>query len=473
MGIPDVKQTINDGALGIVPGETDQLALIVGVCSAGTANVIQSFNDKAALVAALGSGPLVDAAAISLDTAGGPVLVARIASTTAGAESAVTHGGTGTAVATVGGAALDAYDVTVTITRAGANLAALTAAFKYTLDGGNSVSQEIAMPVGGVYVVPGTGITITFADGTFVANDTYKFTSTAPSYSLSDLQAALAVILADPRDFAFLHVIGAAASVSAAAAMAAALETIMDSQEQVYRYTFAVMQVPEDTDANIIAAFVAVGTKRVMWCAGSAAVQSTINGLIRKRNSSLAVAARIAQVPIHEDLGRVRTGPITSVISLYRDEQATPGLDAARFATLRTIIGEQGLWVTDGRMGAPAGSDFVRVQYRRVLDKACKVARSALLFYLNDSLRLQTDDDTTPGAIDELEARSIEADVNSQLAAALSGHVSKAYIQVDRTHNITSDSKVPVKVRVQPLGYAKEIDVDIGFENPALQPKSA
>jgi hypothetical protein len=122
-------------------------------------------------------------------------------------------------------------------------------------------------------------------------------------------------------------------------------------------------------------------------------------------------------------------------------------------------------------MMAPAGSDFAFAQYRRVMDLACTVARAALVKYLNDSVRL----DPTTGFILEAEARAIEADVNGQLEDKLvaSGQASSSSVTIKRDANIGGTQTMPVTVRVQPLGYAKFITVDIGFANPALQPKAA
>lgn len=462
MALPDVTLDIQDGALGIVPDSTDNIVLKVGTASQGPTDQVQSFTRIQDVVSTYGSGPLVEAAALSLATAGGPILCLRIPSTVAGASSAVTHTGTGTAVMTVSGTPVDEFEVQVTVTRAAANLAANAAAFTYSLDGGETVSQEVALPVGGTYAVPNTGLTLTFADGTFVVADIYAFTSTAPGYALSDLQAAMATALADPREWGAVHVVGAAASASAAAAICAAMDTILSSAAESYRFAFALVEFPTDTDANLLTAIANTTSKRVVPCAGTATILSPVTGLEEKRSSAWLAAARVAKVPISEDLGRVATGPVTGVTTLQRDEQVTPGLES-KFTTLRTIIGRAGFYITSGRLMSPAGSDFDLVQKRRVMDRACKVARNALLTYLNSSLVLQDATGKNPGAVDERQARAIEADVNAQLAAALTGHVTKAYVLVDRTHSVSADATLPVSVRVQPLGYARFITVDIGF----------
>jgi type VI secretion system VgrG family protein len=63
--------------------------------------------------------------------------------------------------------------ITITITHSAANLAAGTATMTYTLDFEGS-PQTVQIPQSGVYVIPGLGVTLTFADGAFVKDDTYK-----------------------------------------------------------------------------------------------------------------------------------------------------------------------------------------------------------------------------------------------------------------------------------------------------------
>ena len=467
MALPDVTMTIEDGALGVVSESTDNVVLKVGTANQGPTNEILSFNRIQDLVTTYGGGPLVEAAALSLATAGGPVLCCRVASTVVGTKSAVTHVGTGTAIPTLTGNPTDEFDVELTITRAGASLAANTAAFTYTLDGGKTVSQEVAVPVSGIYVLPGTGVTATFADGTFVVDDTFSFTTTQPGYALSDLQTTMTAVLGDTREWGAVHVIGAGATVADSAAIAAAMDSILSTAAQSYRFAFSVVEFPDDTDANLLAGIANTTSKRVLPAAATATTVSPVTGLQEKRSAGWYAAARVAEVPISEDLGRVATGPVTGAVALQRDEQVTPGLEA-KFTVLRTIIGRAGFYLASGRMMSPAGSDFDLVQKRRVMDRACKVARDALLTYLNSSLELQDATGQNPGAVTEAQARQIETDVNGQLASALTGHVSKAYIVVDRTHDVDTDSTLPVTVRIQPLGYARFIDVSIGFVNPAL-----
>jgi hypothetical protein len=477
MALPDVSVTIQDGQLGILASSTSNIAVKLGVSSLGTANTLYSFADKTKLSATLGTGPMVEAAALSLDTAGGPIYCMPVNSSVAGTWGAVTHVGTSTTTLTLTGAPLDGYSLLVTIVTGNALVSSGLVTFTYSLDGGNTTSALISLPAGGTYAIPGTGTTLNFTLAfTAVAADTFTAAATAPSYSGTDLTNAINALLTNPLVWGFVHIVGSPSSAAASATLVATVDTLLASAATQFRYAFAVMDCAKDTDANILTAFAAVSSKRVLMGAGTAFLTSSISGLIRERSAGWLAAARCAQVSIHEDLGRVATGPVIGIPAvvaggasgLVRDEQVTPALDAARLMTLRTIIGKQGFYITNGNMVAPTGSDFGLVQRRRVMDVACSTSRQGLLQYLNDSVRVNSG----TGLILESEAQSIEAYVGGLLNTALvaAGHASAAFIHIDRTHNILSDSTMPVTVSVVPLGYLKAISESIGFVNPALVP---
>ena len=88
--LPDVLFTIVDGALGILPEQTDKLQLTIGVAEGGPVNQVLAVNSKAVLLDTFKRGPLVEAAALKLDIGGGPLYLLRIAATGAAETSAVT-----------------------------------------------------------------------------------------------------------------------------------------------------------------------------------------------------------------------------------------------------------------------------------------------------------------------------------------------------------------------------------------------
>lgn len=212
MSLPRITQIIQDGSLGIVPPSPAGVVARVGVCSSGTVNTVRQFSGPSVKVIkdALGTGPLAEAAAHSLEIAGGPVTTVPVAAIP-GVVGAVTRAGIGTAALSVAGIPKDGYEVVVRVTRAAAGLASGSAAFVYSVDGGDAFSPEIALPISGVFPLANTGLTFAFSNGTFAKDDVYSFDCAAPSFSLTDLTAAIDALLADSRKFGCLHVVGAPA----------------------------------------------------------------------------------------------------------------------------------------------------------------------------------------------------------------------------------------------------------------------
>ncbi len=366
---------------------------------------------------------------------------------------------------------VDGYNVIVTCTTAGALGAAQ---FVYSLDNGNTVSGALLVPASGKYVIPDTGILLTFANA-LVLGDAWSCTITGASYSTTDLTSAMNAALADSRTWGFVHVVGPASSVANAATVATTLDGLLTTAMNAYRFARGMIEIPVDTDANIINAFVATTSLRVAAVAGFVYVTSPLSGRQWLNPAAHVAAARAsaATANISDDLGKVANGAVPScgltaantALAKQRDEAATPGLDATRFTTLRTLIGRPGTYITKGRTLATPGSDYSLWQNGRVMDTACSIVRNVLLNYLNSSVRVNSD-----GTINEKDAQAIEAQTFSALAAGLvnPGDASSASVVVNRSANILSSQTLPVSVRIVPLGYASTISVDIGFQNPAI-----
>jgi hypothetical protein len=349
------------------------------------------------------------------------------------------------------------------------------AQFTYSLDGGNTVKGPLLVPASGKYAPADTGLLLTFANA-LVATDAWSCSTTSAGFTTTDLTNAMNAALADPRTWGIVHVVGAASTVSGAAAVAAALDGLLTTAEKtLFRYARGIVEFPSDTDGNTLNAVASTVSARVCPCAGFAYVRSQLNGSQWYASAAWPFAARLNAIPLSEDPGRVLTGGLTNTalsganttLPKGRDEAATPGLDAGRFTTLRTLTGRAGVFVTAGRTLANPGSDYSLIQMGRVMDVACAATRDVLLDQLNATVRVDPD----TGQILEKDAQAIENEVGARLAAVLvnPGDASAASVVVNRTANILSSQTLYVSVRVVPLGYARAISTDIGFQNPAIK----
>jgi hypothetical protein len=198
---------------------------------------------------------------------------------------------------------------------------------------------------------------------------------------------------------------------------------------------------------------------------------------------SWALADRLTAINPGRDPARVRDGslprvsltpspagadllPAGTTAYIYHDERVTPGMDAFKFSTLTTRIGRKGVYVLNGNIISQAGSDYTLVQYRRVMDVACRTTRNTLLDELSNDILLNK----TTGYILEKDAVGIEQRVLDDLNTALinTGDASSATCAVSRTDNISSTKTMHVTTRILPKGYIKDIEETLGFTNPAL-----
>ena len=471
MALPGVNVTLQDFALGLVE-PADHTHAVVGTAASGTANAVVAISDLKTLKSTFGSGPLVEAAAHALVIAGGPVYCAKVAASNNGSNGTITRTGTGVDPgAGVSGNPLDDYSVIVKMIVGGARG---TATFKISFDGGDTYSEEYVTAASITTWATETGLTITFAVGTYVAGDLYSWTATGPTYSSSDLATALDNLNASAYSFEFVHVVGTVGGVDDAtkvtniAALAAAVETKLTAWATSFRYAFAILQVPNVADAALnVAGVTGFASTRQMWVAGDVEMISAVTSRKIRRNASLCVAARLAAVDLQRSPACPEDGTLPGIVSLYRDERTTEALDTLRITTLRTFdSATSGFYVTNGRMMAAAGSDYSFVQNRRVMDRGAFVARQALIPYVNKDLRV----DSVTGYIDEKEAVAIESRVERLLQSDLvaTKRASEAEAQVKRDDNILSTQILNVRVRIIPKAYARFIELDIGFENPAL-----
>ena len=389
---------------------------------------------------------------------------------------------TGAATMAVTGSPLDAYDVIVRIVRGAANLAANLATYRVSLDGGITFGPELAMPTGGTVSLASAGVSLVFANGgggggtAFVAGDELAFRTTAPETTLSYLQAAWEALMASPYDAESVHVVGAIDATVATALDVLATAAVGDHKP---RWVIVETRAPRADESMgawrsaIIADFEDFVSDRVIATAGRTELLSVLTTRYAWRSAGTVVAARAALVPISEDLAWVARGALPGVRAIDHDEDATPGLNAARFTTLRQHQGRRGYYITNPLTMAEAGSDYQLLQYRRVWDRAYRVVRAAGLGFLSADVLVNPSGvqaPLVPGAIDEVDAGNFEELTRDALMESLvrttPRHATDVEVTVDRSNNVLSTQLLNVDWAITPKGYLKRISGRLGFENP-------
>lgn len=403
---------------------------------------------------------------------------------TAGVAAAVT--GSGVTVGTASSSPIDNYNVLVTVLTSGA---LTTGTFQYSLDNGETAldgngvtSAEILSSASGTYVIPNSGLVLTFS-GTLNGDDTYTFKTVSPrTSSFTSALTALETTYLAQANYAMASVIQMPTSASDWATEAAALETAATALFNAGVYMRFLSEVPTvgsvyasgssvitdtaDTDAVLIAQRASVSAAHVLAGAGDCLLVSPVTGLSLRRSACWIAAARASAVEASQNVGFVGLGGVTGVIHLFRNETANPGLDAAGFTTLRQINGVPGFYITDAHTCSLATSDYYPFTNARVIDIGCTVTRANALPLVNSKIPTTTRDGN-PGVITEKKAQQIEGQIGGALITVMVDtrpqNAVAANAVVDREHNILADGNLIIAVAIQPYAYARTVTVYIGM----------
>ncbi|MDR0710364.1 MAG: DUF2586 domain-containing protein [Spirochaetaceae bacterium] len=467
MALPDVRNRIKDGAMGVLGADATGIFAAIGV-AAKPSNGIITFSDPDQVDGLIGDGPLRDLLVSSLSIAKTTIYAVALEGTVPGTNTEVSPGedNTGAGTVTVAGSPRNEYDITVEIQSEGALNGGV---FRVTIDG--LPGKLITIPAGGTYPIPDTGITLTFVpnEGTFKEGDTFTFSTTAPTATSGEVLQAVDAILEAKKAIEFIAVTGISA-----APLWAALATKAEGAAEIFQYLFFVCQARYKGDTETYDQWVnaltgsergTVASTRLQVIAGYIE-EADSNGQVDTRGLIGTYCGKLAGLPVHQGPDAVRSGSITAATAIKPDginDGHIEALKNAGYVTARKIIGLNGIYVTSGQMMSEAGSDYDLVERRRVMDKACRQVRTAQLIYLNDVVKVGGDG--SPEGLEMFVAQS----ENPLKIMENAEEISSGYVVIPAGQNILSTKTLRTKVRIVPLGKLSYIENEIAYSNPALE----
>jgi hypothetical protein len=467
MSLPNVKNTIKDGAMGVSGADATGNFAAIGV-AAIPSNGILTFVDPADVEAKIGDGPLRDLIVSALSLAKVTVSAIALAGTVPGTVSAVTSGAenTGTGTLTVSGVPRNEYDVKVDIVSTGG---LNEAAFRVSVDG--LAGKIITVPDDGRYEIPVTGLTLQFAPGVsgFNEGDSFSFASTAPAATNGEMLEAVDKVLDAKLDIEWIAVAGISAS-----PLWAALAVKADGAEAAYQYLFFIAAARNKANTENVDQYVNALTGSERGVTASTRLQvvagwieeADANGQTDERNAIGVYCGMLASRKVHQGPDAVRDGSVKAAAAIKPDGLNDGHIEAlknAGYVTVRKITGLTGIYITSGQMMSEAGSDYSLVERRRVMDKACRQIRAAQLFYLNDTVGVGAD-----GSPEGLEMFVAQSESPLRIMKT-NGEISSGYVVIPEGQNILSTSTLRTKIRIVPLGKMSYIENEIAYSNPALE----
>jgi Protein of unknown function (DUF2586) len=497
MGLPTVQINVQDNGLGQLPTSQGNVIVVVGVSSAGSANTpLESTAAATDLVPTYGYGPGPQLTALIQQQSGNSVIFVKAVTAADGTNTAVgkTIPGGSTAVMSITGTPNDTYYGLVTVA-IGGTIGTAGIQIAISLDAGRTTYATANLGTGSTFVIPNTGLTLSFSGGTLLAQgDSFFWVSTEPTWSDAGVASAIQSLYNLPfgETFLDLAVVGGGSETSLAGTPGCtngdvvAIDAQMTALFNKRRYTRCLVQSRDALwggastetesvwEAAVIADHVNDSSLRVGVTAGYYNCVSPIDQVQYRRPLLFFAAARDAQVAIQVDLGRVKDGALANLTVpsspdgyIYHNESQLPGFDAARFISALTYVGKPGFFIANPNLMAPPGSDFNWLQHGHVIDAASAIAYNFFVTELSDSIRVNSSTGyPLQQDVNDLILRC-QAQLNSQLVYA--GAVSGATVTIPANQNVLSTSTLNVVIAVVPLGYLKKIIVTIQFVNPAIQ----
>lgn len=477
--LPGVKTTEADGGLGINPPTTGGMMAIVGPAPAGPSATPSAFARVADIETTYSNGPTVEAAAYAIERYGRPIIFVRTGATNVGTYGAVTFTGTGTSVPTTAAGTFpdDDYEAYLIVKDPGTiGVAGIT--IQWSLDNGRTLSPKTALGTATFFIFPNSGgARVNFAAGTLVAGDTVAVRCGAPNWNATELDTALTALQASALNWEFFQIVGAL-DATAAATASARLTAMHNAAKHKWGHGHFRMPNAGESDAAYQAAFgtafSSFSDTSLVIAAAAAKVLSSRSRRQYRRPPSFASAALASSVFDEIDLAMLDLGVLPGVQIRdangnvdEHDEAINPGLDDLRALSLRTFD-DTGVYITNPRVMAPAGSDFIFLQFRRVMNIARQVVRNYFKRRLSKIVRV----DAKTGFILEQEAANMDAEVTAALRQEILTKPKASALSFVLSRNdaiLTPPFPMSGDLRMVPLGYPKTITLRVSWNNPSIR----
>ncbi len=181
---------------------------------------------------------------------------------------------------------------------------------------------------------------------------------------------------------------------------------------------------------------------------------------------------RMAAIPVQRNIGRVRDGalPVTNMglsnganLSTFSDIDLVAIHDKG-YIFAWEHIGKAGYFFNMDNAACVITDDYAYMSRGRTIDKAARLLRVVYLEDLLDELEIKDDGTLEVSVVKHFQSAgksSIEANMIAKKEA------SSVSVFVDPKQNVLSTDQLKAQLKIVPVGIAKEIVVELGFDNPA------
>jgi hypothetical protein len=182
------------------------------------------------------------------------------------------------------------------------------------------------------------------------------------------------------------------------------------------------------------------------------------------------VAGRIASAGVDRNIGRVGDGAL-NVLALFAGNTSIELADTETiynrsYITFRTFTGISGYFISDDLTATKETDDYNHLTAVRTVDKAARIAYAVLVQQLLDKVQVKSDG-TMPQPVTVSWQQILENAIASNMTAngelSDDGGDNGVQVYIDSAQDVLATGTVNVELRVRPFGYARYINVLLGF----------
>lgn len=361
----------------------------------------------------------------------------------------------------------NAYDIVIKVTDDGENN---EAGYAYSLDGGNTFSEEMTVPLNGEAVLANTGLTAKFTEAaggdSFKEGDTFSFSTTAPSMSNADVISAVESLINNNTAFEYAHIVGTSSRALWASLASIANDFLTKYKRPLFFVCEARMKRSNESLDEYVAAMQEErkGINNIyiqVVCSNSR--YQRMDGRVQDINNAGIACGLYCKAKESQSIGEVKSFPISEakMLKLLPEgiEDYIAILDKAKYLTFRQYVGKEDYYVTSANMMAPDGSDYAYAEDVRVSNRLVKAVRA---YALNE---LQSEVD--PGDLDA-SISILQANLNTPVEDAVDDKIiSSGRLEIDTENlNILVDESIDVRATYVPMGHVREMNLTFAVENP-------
>ncbi len=466
----DVVHKISDGLMGFGNSNGTGVHIKIGASPVRSSEpiIITSSKKLDYIKNKLGLSPWTDAVMDSIENGAAKIICIPVAPGTEGvittAEPSVGEN-SGSVSAT--GKPNNAFEIIVEITGQGV---LNTAAFKYSINGGYTYSEELTVPLGGTYELPDTGITLSFTvDGekTFKVGDTYKWSTTAPQLTNENILNGIDAVKNVKAEAELVHVVGCSN-----ADTWAAISTLQSTlQAQYHKPLMFVLEAFEPESGESMEAYVKrliSARKQVknfeIQVVPSRAMYIGMDGITRNVNLASVVCGMYGKTAVNQSIGQTATMAISEdkLLKLLPEgtDDVIDELDDNGYLTFRQYDGLEGYYVNNARTLGPEGTDYKYAEDARVVNKIIRETRKQALLQLQSDIDLENPTADLQAKVEFIKA-PLDTMVNDKEISSV-----EVTLPDDAAESILKEEKLYLAVRYVQRGIIRSIEVDVGKSNP-------